>query len=104
MRFKFNVSHAVAKMLQLWATGKGRKESENGREKEREREKEGAPAQVSDWLSSAGKRATGVGRQNTDRRTVGQWNLQGRRGNWDWDCDNCKLKCSRFKLFAHHQQ
>lgn len=98
----------MAKMLQQRATGKGRKESENDREKGREREKEGEgePAQVSDWLSSAGKRATGVGRQNMDRWTVGQWNLVGRRGNWDWywDCDNCKLKCSRFKLFAHHQQ
>lgn len=61
----------MAKMLQRRATGKGRKESENDREKGREREKEGqgVPAQVSDWLSSAGKRATGVGRQNMDSGT-----------------------------------
>lgn len=65
----------MAKMLQQRATGKGRKESENDREKgrqkgrEREKEGEGVPAQVSDWLSSAGKRATGVGRQNMDSGT-----------------------------------
>lgn len=82
MRFKFKVSHAVAKMLQQRATGKGRKESENDREKGRKREKEGegVPAQVSDWLSSAGKRATGVGRQNMDRWTVLLGGQEGKLG------------------------
>lgn len=45
------------------------------RERRGEREGEGgggrACPSLSDWLSSAGERTTGVGRQNMDRWTVG---------------------------------
>lgn len=80
MRFKFNVSHAVAKMLQRRATGKGRKESENDREREVEREwereGEGEHAQVS--LTGCQVQANAPQESAVRTWTDGQLDLDGR--------------------------
>lgn len=80
MRFKFNVSHAVAKMLQRRATGKGRKESENNREKERERRGERGRGRESMPKSLTGCQVQANAPQESAVRTCtdGQLDLDGR--------------------------